>query len=360
MSTFSGRREKGDEKKDMFVSKYPPPARDTFPVVAPDWDPRNSAVGSPFGSKSYLGLPFSDSVSTVQKAVRRCLRKEAQQWAADLYFSGTKGLRTNTANRLRVMAVEDVAVADPMLVLIVDACIAAEKHAPHCLWYVIAADMLARAKKTRVSDWMTGSTFHIQGKIMGEPSDLCKILDEGIREKNREKMWWAADALFQWKKLDVIKMFYTHPAFHGNEYVRQLGEIGLSDNWYADGKHRLILTQITLLWCENQMPNQLPASVGTEPVLWEEIKRRGVDIKECLETIDAVLRRDYTKLLGIPDYAYDKHTSKGKKMGRGLAHFIYESSLLDNESEFWAKLSKYFLDTFWIARLGPDGNLRSS
>lgn len=31
----------------------------------------------------------------------------------------------------------------------------------------------------------------------------------------------------------------------------------------------------------------------------------------------------------IPDYAYDKHTKKGRKMGRGFAHFIEEGCKLE-------------------------------
>lgn len=35
----------------------------------------------------------------------------------------------------------------------------------------------------------------------------------------------------------------------------------------------------------------------------------------------------------IPDYAYDSHNQKGKRMGRGLDHFYNESTKLDNHFE---------------------------
>jgi replication-associated recombination protein RarA len=35
----------------------------------------------------------------------------------------------------------------------------------------------------------------------------------------------------------------------------------------------------------------------------------------------------------IPDYAYDKHTSKGRSLGRGNAHFFTEGSALSNHAE---------------------------
>lgn len=35
----------------------------------------------------------------------------------------------------------------------------------------------------------------------------------------------------------------------------------------------------------------------------------------------------------IPNFAYDKHTSKGKRMGRGLDHFFEEGAKLENMAE---------------------------
>ena len=36
--------------------------------------------------------------------------------------------------------------------------------------------------------------------------------------------------------------------------------------------------------------------------------------------------------LEIPDYALDKHTYRGKKMGRGLDHFFAEGAKLENQT----------------------------
>ena len=37
--------------------------------------------------------------------------------------------------------------------------------------------------------------------------------------------------------------------------------------------------------------------------------------------------------LEIPDFAYDKHTGKGRKMGRGVEHWRAEGCKLSNEAE---------------------------
>ena len=36
--------------------------------------------------------------------------------------------------------------------------------------------------------------------------------------------------------------------------------------------------------------------------------------------------------LEIPDYALDKHTVRGKKMGRGWEHFFTEGTKLENQT----------------------------
>lgn len=44
-------------------------------------------------------------------------------------------------------------------------------------------------------------------------------------------------------------------------------------------------------------------------------------------------RQHGEKNIEIPDYAYDKHTFKGKQMQRGLDHFYDEGSLINNSAD---------------------------
>jgi len=41
----------------------------------------------------------------------------------------------------------------------------------------------------------------------------------------------------------------------------------------------------------------------------------------------------YGRIPEIPDYALDKHTEKGRAMGRDFKHFLEEGSRLENEIE---------------------------
>lgn len=47
-------------------------------------------------------------------------------------------------------------------------------------------------------------------------------------------------------------------------------------------------------------------------------------------TLIAVWGEHGKKNLSIPDYAYDKHTARGRSMGRGLDHFYQEGARLHN------------------------------
>ena len=52
------------------------------------------------------------------------------------------------------------------------------------------------------------------------------------------------------------------------------------------------------------------------------------------------------KRLEIPDYAIDKHTFRGRKMGRGKIHFVEEGSKIENQGAtdpYKRKAEKYML-----------------
>jgi len=50
-------------------------------------------------------------------------------------------------------------------------------------------------------------------------------------------------------------------------------------------------------------------------------------------TLMAYWREHESRKMEIPDYAYDKHNSKGRAMGRGMKHFFEEGSFLKNHCE---------------------------
>lgn len=319
--------------------------RESLPNVSATYDPSTvNAKRSVFLLETHLGLKYAEVSSAYQKACRRGYLKEAMQWAVDMFLCGTKAARTNTWNRSKVIAVEDVGPADPFVIWLVYYC---EKQTQDNIeaglfWIAVAARLLAGAKKTRVNDWMM-RMYDLRGKKIETPDELSKKLGESLEKKDMGLAWYYADALYQYEQKNVIKKFYEQKAFQGNAFVRDMKEIGLSANWYNDGKHRLLIAHIINCYCAGILPNK----VMTHEEALAEIGKRGVDTKECQLMIELVRKRDRSQLVGMPDYALDKHTGRGKKMGRGLKHFIEEGAKLNNTDEYWEKISKQFLEAYF-------------
>jgi hypothetical protein len=318
--------------------------RDKLPDVAADWNPSvTNPKRSVFLLVTHLGINYAEVASAYQKACRRGHVKEAMQWGIDMFMSGSSAT-TNTWNRTKVIAVEDIGPADPQVIWLVNFCENQSLQAnAGTFWISVAAHLLAGARKTRVNDWMMGMYRDLRGKKIETADILSQKLGESLEQKDIGLSWYYAEAMFQYEQKKVIRRFYEQKVFKDNSFVKDLMQIGLSPTWVKDGKHRLLLAHIINLHCSGI----LPSKAMTSDEAMAEIGKRGVDSKECMRMIELVKKRDKNELVGIPDYALDKHTSRGKKMGRGLKHFIEEGAKLNNTDEYWEKISAQFLEKYW-------------
>ena len=100
------------------------------------------------------GYDLHEVISALQKEIRRCKEYEAVYWAAELESFKPKILW----NRLRVIASEDIGLADPYASLIVDVLekqyddAVADKKDSKRLFLVHAVLFLARSPKSRIVD----------------------------------------------------------------------------------------------------------------------------------------------------------------------------------------------------------------
>lgn len=144
-------------------------------------------------------------------------------------------------------------------------------------------------------------------------SMLQKFIRRGME---REALFMAAElersgyGKYVWKRLRVICSEDVGLAWiEGPAVIRALNEnylqfIKENDNPNRPG-HRLYLVHAVLL-------------------LVRAPKSRLVDHATL-----AIFRT--TDRVEIPDFAYDKHTSRGKRLGRGIEHFFEEGAALGNE-----------------------------
>ncbi len=112
---------------------------------------KDGRVGSPLTPNGYY---LDEVISALQKEIRRGNEYEAVYWAVELESFNPKALW----NRLKVIASEDIGVAEPHAPLIIDALESMYNYAKekkkeeYRLFFVNAVSILARAPKCRIAD----------------------------------------------------------------------------------------------------------------------------------------------------------------------------------------------------------------
>lgn len=362
--------QKADVKNSVELGTPLPENKEVrYPLSKPQvgWDPlAYNSNKSVFLMKTWCGLPFDEVSSALQKACRRGLRAEARQWALDMWLASPVAA-TNAWNRLMTIAVEDIGPADPQVIWLVNFCrlqcnvstvdrgssaardntAAGGGHEYARLWVCTAADILASAKKTRANDWMCAWFKEgLEGKKVGTPDQLVEGIKTGLREKKIDIAWYYTNALHGHGLMSAIKRFYQLDTWKGNTYVSDLSTIGLDKNWFKSGKHRLLLIHILNTYLRGTLPSRAMTSQEAMAALVE----RKVNATEYQDMIKNVLARDTDRLIGMPDWALDKHTARGKKMGRGIQHFLQVGSKLVNTDDYWESISAHFIKTYWVGR----------
>jgi replication-associated recombination protein RarA len=118
------------------------------------------------------GYDFYELLSALQKDIRRCNEYPALHWAIELESFNSKALW----NRLKVIASEDIGVADSMASILIDTLerqyfdAEARKDSSKRLFLVHAILYLARAKKSRIVDDLLITAYG--NKNLGEKLEI--------------------------------------------------------------------------------------------------------------------------------------------------------------------------------------------
>jgi MgsA AAA+ ATPase C terminal len=117
----------------------------------PNYKPHDDAYKPP--AKTIGGFNGYQVVSAMQKCIRRGLEQDALFWATELWASCNQTGREYIWHRLRVIASEDVGLADNNACVQVSALYATFQRRPNeklFLWHAVL--LLARAPKSRIVD----------------------------------------------------------------------------------------------------------------------------------------------------------------------------------------------------------------
>lgn len=311
------------------------------PRVPKDWDTLANPEKKRF-AKTYNYFSSPEASSAFQKSVRRG-KIEAIQWALELYWTG-KWQRTNIWNRILVVCVEDIGLACPTLISLVysmrkEAAEYEKEWSPGA--YVIlaqAVELCVNARKSRLNDW-AAHVIKLSKEDL-DTKDADKRLIQSLRDKDplaclkwAEVLWETRGRLWQCLEKEVGGIAKT--------IYKDVYELGTSTNWRWQRKTRLLWIHLIMLHCYEHVidkdsadPRRIPTMEVGDPesptegtLVWEIVK---VYTRQCI--------------VGVPEYALDKHTARGRAMGRSLDHFIQVGAVLENRAKELIDLEDQYLE----------------
>lgn len=320
--------------------------RHPVPEIPINWDTINNPQR---GLRGYTYSHYSsDEVSSaLQKGIRRGKVSESIKWALEMFLTGPAN-KTNAWNRLVVTAVEDIGPADPLVILkiwdLLNSKTCANTNRKDDPYYLATAvKILAESKKSRLNDWAAKIVSELRkpeiSRSLGTPEQMKMGLIKALQEKNAgQAIYYEVALSFTDQKIANGKRGRNYPmwliweAFNaviGNQpYMKALENISVDKSWRNNKKSRLLHLQIINLWCFSTLPEV--SSVPTE-----------MDM-----SIVEDVQQSYTRSnsIGIPDYALDKHTRKGKSLKRDMEHFVVYGSKLENVDKQWEQLSIWYYE----------------
>ena len=242
--------------------------------------------------------------------------------------------------------------------------------------------MLAKSNKSMVSHWFKAVHENIGNTERKTYQDIISGLRISLRDENLDDIWYYISYTFTIKTMfgknqlrnEVLEMLKNR--FRNNDYVQIQLEI-VNSLWknisvfqktntvftpirgsrvvisgshkkpppelskkeivkieivkqktdlYMDTKPLLKLATILLLWKYCQLPT------NDQVTQWKnEVKN--IDITKSLDVVN--FYKSGLWVPHIPDYAYCMHTVKGKKMERGMRHFVEYACAVGKESNVW-------------------------
>lgn len=311
--------------------------RDPLPQVGESWNPIVDQPGIRLQGLTYSKFQRDEVSSAMQKSIRRGLWKESIQWVMELFWMNHFA-KKNAWKRLLVTSVEDVSPSCA--------------YAPLGIWYLYqndgdnplaiatAAMWLSTLPKSRVNDWAAHANKRMTPEAadkLGTPVEMGAKLREALTNKNIGTSLYYADVLFYQTQKVGRYIAYREVWKVINEicgeqsYSAAISEIVLSEGWRNKyGASRLFHNHVIHLWCWNNgkfYPNYNIYEIVYNP--------------DVVSIVDKYTKRE--DMVGVPDYAIDAHTAKGREWGRKMDFFMKYGAQITNEDDDWLQLSDFYL-----------------
>lgn len=269
-----------------------------------------------FGWKIVQGYPIDEVVSALQKECRRGNFSNASYWANVLY---EEGYWNAAFNRLKIITMED---ASAFLNLPLEAerlfqagraalqsssykGLKATKNIPKCRdVLMVAVDKICQAPKSRsLNHALTLVRKTIYDESDSKPPEGFVLAPTFIKTlENAVRVLILDDSVMIQNMWDTLKLRAIMTQSEDIELIKIL------QKWSTLNESLAVAHALAVLY-HSDVP-QFVRRFDFQPI------RSFVKPQERLE---------------IPDYAVDKHTRRGKQMGRDIVHFYEEGSRVTNE-----------------------------
>lgn len=349
----------------LIKRETPPQSNKRYPIpeIPVGWNPTHPTMKMCY-SRHYFLL---DQVSSAaQKACRRSLWPEMLQWSLELHDTG-QCWSTNLWNRLMIMSVEDISMGHPTAcVWILEARhkYEAEKdEAKRTLILASAVEMLCKSYKCRVCDWACCSLPTYDETLVYTEQQVEAGIQSVFRSLYRQDHESALGILasLAHSSTTISKAWYTTFAGAlGLKYYNQpmhlvwlplmamVSTLAPSSNTrrIVDACYETCHTYMrwkgaSCMWWMHCILCLCNQEYVEEPRLWYHAPLSSKEM--LLELLAKYKLRE--GIVGIPDFALDKHTARGNTiMGRGLKHFIEVGAELSPEVPEYAAMSKTYLE----------------
>lgn len=334
--------------------------RHPLPTIPSNWDTLRHPNLSTYGH-TFNYFYVDQARSAFQKAARRGFWPETLLWGLELFYAGP-GLQSNIWNRLLVISVEDIGLANPLLVFRLWSLARLSERPRDPVMFGIGAFLATESLKNRVNDWVIGlfpatpeySTLPLPRLLEGYVAALRQREMEAFRYMNAlyERSQEAGPRLEERKLRAALGLTADEPknvqylnfvafrrAFPQYAYFSQ-ALVDLAAHWEWDDRVRLLAAHcIDLVYWSRVPPRtqvEKALSVrGTIEQVPDEVRQQ---IQQLIRQFLA--RR--IKAPGMLDMAVDKHTAQGQRLGRGVLEFLTRGSVLLNEHPQFAELDEFF------------------
>ena len=314
---------------------------------------------------SYNGYDAGELKSWLQKAIRRNHPDEAAWAAVELYTLPKQSVVTNLFNRLRIIAMEDIGVANPEAVQCVEEILSSLETAKGKPKLPVKADgvmkvaklaaYLAKSKHLRLcSDYKAVfMTPEIRPELMKLFPDIytkehittlafvaknkdAKVLGKKMVELLRTKSdcaFYLMASILDLETLTFKTLRSQKPAYYILDLIGNVAEeldvmfspeTGVLAKWLKGG---IINSKIDYnLPLYYAMLMILKRDDMADPEM--KCAKQDIVVKNFLPKV---------KVLKVPAYALDKHTAAGARAGKNAVDFANEGALVENEDDTLAK-----------------------